>query len=151
MVVCEGSEAEKDQLTAESVASGELIALNQQKLPGCYLHRSAPHDVARTEHLTFVCTERQDDAGPNNNWMPPDEASAKLTPLFTGSMKGRTMYVVPFLMGPKGSRFSKVGVEITDSRYVVLSMRIMTRMGRSRSSISAHPTTSRAACTRWAT
>ncbi len=130
VVVCDGSEAEKDQLTAESVATGELIALNQQKLPGCYLHRSAPHDVARTEHLTFVCTERQDDAGPNNNWMPPNEARAKLTPLFTGSMTGRTMYVVPFLMGPKGSRFSKVGVEITDSRYVVLSMRIMTRMGR---------------------
>jgi phosphoenolpyruvate carboxykinase (GTP) len=130
IVVCDGSDAEKDRLTAESVAAGELIELNQQKLPGCYLHRSAPHDVARTEHLTFVCTERQDDAGPNNNWMPPAEARGKLAALFDGSMKGRTLYVVPFLMGPKGSRFSKVGVEITDSRYVVLSMRIMTRMGR---------------------
>jgi len=130
IAVCDGSDAEKDRLTAESVAAGELIELNQQKLPGCYLHRSAPHDVARTEHLTFVCTERQDDAGPNNNWMTPGEARAKLAALFDGSMKGRTMYVVPFLMGPKGSRFSKVGVEITDSRYVVLSMRIMTRMGR---------------------
>jgi GTP-dependent phosphoenolpyruvate carboxykinase len=108
----------------------ELIELNQQKLPGCYLHRSATHDVARTEHLTFVCTREQDDAGPNNNWMAPDDARAKLTPLFSGSMKGRTMYVVPFLMGPPGSRFSKVGVEITDSKYVVLSMRIMTRVGQ---------------------
>jgi phosphoenolpyruvate carboxykinase (GTP) len=129
IVVCDGSEAERDRITAESVAARELIELNQQKLPGCYLHRSAPHDVARTEHLTFICTERQDDAGPNNNWMPPGEARTKLAALFDGSMKGRTMYVVPFLMGPKGSRFSKVGVEITDSRYVVLNMRIMTRMG----------------------
>src|SRR6185312_3707906 len=129
IVVCDGSDAEKDRLTAESVAAGELIELNQQKLPGCYLHRSAPHDVARTEHLTFICTERQDDAGPNNNWMPPGEARTKLAALFDGSMKGRTMYVVPFLMGPKGSRFSKVGVEITDSKYVVLNMRIMTRVG----------------------
>ena len=128
--ICDGSEPEKNQLIAESVSTGELIELNQEKLPGCYLHRSAPHDVARTEHLTFVCTEHQDDAGPNNNWMAPGEAKAKLTPLFNGCMAGRTMYVVPFLMGPKGSRFSKVGVEITDSRYVVLSMRIMTRMGQ---------------------
>jgi phosphoenolpyruvate carboxykinase (GTP) len=129
ILVCDGSEAERDALIAESVATGELTALNQQKMPGCYLHRSASHDVARTEHLTFVCTSRKDDAGPNNNWMPPADAIAKLTPLFSGSMKGRTMYVVPFLMGPPGSRFSKVGVEITDSKYVVLSMRIMTRVG----------------------
>jgi phosphoenolpyruvate carboxykinase (GTP) len=99
-------------------------------MPGCYLHRSATHDVARTEHLTFISTEQQEDAGPNNNWMSPQDARAKLTPLFTGSMKGRTMFVVPFLMGPPGSRFSKVGVEITDSRYVVLNMRIMTRVGK---------------------
>jgi len=129
VLVCEGSEAERDQLVRESLASGELIELNQAKLPGCYLHRSAPHDVARTEHLTFVCTEREEDAGPNNNWMAPPEAKAKLTHLFTGAMSGRTMYVVPFLMGPPGSRFSKVGVEITDSKYVVLSMQIMTRAG----------------------
>jgi phosphoenolpyruvate carboxykinase (GTP) len=129
ILICDGSDTEKDALIAESVASGELIELNQQRMPGCYLHRSAPHDVARTEHLTYVCTSEKDDAGPNNNWMPPEAAFAKLTPLFTGSMKGRTMYVVPFLMGPVGSRFSKVGVEITDSKYVVLSMRIMTRMG----------------------
>jgi len=130
VVWCDGSEAERDRLIKECVATGELIALNQQKLPGCYLHRSAPHDVARTEHLTFVCTHQKDDAGPNNNWMPPKDARDKLTPLFRGAMKGRTMYVVPFLMGPPGSRFSKVGVEITDSKYVVLNMRIMTRVGR---------------------
>src|SRR5437870_5140428 len=130
ILICDGSEAEKDALISESLASGELIELNQQKMPGCYLHRSAPHDVARTEHLTYVCTEVKEDAGPNNNWMAPDDAIARLTPLFTGAMKGRTMYVVPFLMGPPGSRFSKVGVEITDSKYVVLSMRIMTRMGK---------------------
>ncbi len=129
ILFCDGSDSERDDLIKESLATGELIELNQQKMPGCYLHRSAPHDVARTEHLTFVCTSEKDDAGPNNNWMAPDEAMAKLTPLFAGSMKGRTMYVVPFLMGPPGSRFSKVGVEITDSKYVVLSMRIMTRVG----------------------
>ena len=130
ILFCDGSDSEKDELIQESLKSGELIELNQQKMPGCYLHRSAPHDVARTEHLTFVCTEVKEDAGPNNNWMAPADATAKLTPLFTGSMKGRTMYVVPFLMGPPGSRFSKVGVEITDSKYVVLSMRIMTRVGQ---------------------
>src|SRR5436190_5235921 len=129
VLVCDGSETEKDTLIQESLASGELIALNQQKMPGCYLHRSASHDVARTEHLTFVCASTKEESGPNNNWMPPAEAIAKLTPLFTGSMRGRTMYVVPFLMGPPGSRFSKVGVEITDSKYVVLNMRIMTRVG----------------------
>jgi phosphoenolpyruvate carboxykinase (GTP) len=130
VVWCTGSEAEKQQLIAECLKTGELIELNQEKLPGCYLHRSAAHDVARTEHLTFVCPSNKQDAGPNNNWMAPADAKAKLTPLFNGAMKGRTMYVVPFLMGPAGSRFSKVGVEITDSKYVVLSMRIMTRVGQ---------------------
>ena len=130
ILFCDGSEAERDELIEECLASGELIELNQQKMPGCYLHRSATHDVARTEHLTFVCTDVKEDAGPNNNWMNPAEAIAKLTPLFSGGMKGRTMYVVPFLMGPPGSRFSKVGVEITDSKYVVLSMRVMTRVGQ---------------------
>jgi len=130
VVWCDGSEAERDGLLKECVASGELIELNQQKLPGCYLHRSAAHDVARTEHLTFVCSKEKDDAGPNNNWMAPGEARDKLRPLFQGAMKGRTMYVVPFLMGPAGSKFSKVGVEITDSKYVVLNMRIMTRVGK---------------------
>ena len=130
VVYCDGSESERAQLVQASLASGELVELNQEKLPGCYLHRSAPHDVARTEHLTFVCTSRREDAGPNNNWMPPAEARAKLAPLFKGSMKGRTLYVVPFLMGPPGSRFAKVGVQITDSKYVALSMRIMTRVGQ---------------------
>ncbi len=130
VVFCDGSTGERDRLVAECLASGELIELNQQKLPGCYLHRSAPHDVARTEHLTFVSTSDKEDAGPTNNWMSPEDARARLTPLFKGSMKGRTMFVVPFLMGPPGSPYSKVGVEITDSRYVVLNMRIMTRIGQ---------------------
>src|SRR6187399_1783624 len=130
VVYCDGSEQEGQQLIQECLQTGELIELNQQKLPGCYLHRSAPHDVARTEHLTFISTKNKEDAGPNNNWMPPDYARMSLTSLFNGAMKGRTMYVVPFLMGPPGSRFSKVGVEITDSKYVVLNMRIMTRVGQ---------------------
>ncbi len=130
IVWCDGSEAERDRLTKECLATGELIELNQQKMPGCYLHRSAAHDVARTEHLTFVCTPEKLDAGPNNNWMAPADARAKLSALYQGCMKGRTLYVVPFLMGPPGSRFSKVGVEITDSKYVVLNMRIMTRVGK---------------------
>jgi phosphoenolpyruvate carboxykinase (GTP) len=130
IVYCDGSPEEGKRITEECVATGELIPLNQKKMPGCYLHRSASHDVARTEHLTFISTEKPEDAGPNNNWMSQTEARAKLTPLFKGAMKGRTMYVVPFLMGPPGSRFSKVGVEITDSKYVVLNMRIMTRVGK---------------------
>src|SRR5437867_6664640 len=108
ILICDGSEAEKDALISESLASGELIELNQQKLPGCYLHRSAPHDVARTEHLTFISTQTQGDAGPNNNWMSPADAGTKLVPLFRGAMKGRNMYVVSFLMVPTGSIFSKV-------------------------------------------
>ncbi len=127
---CDGSLEEKERLTAEAVARGILIPLNPEKRPGCYLHRSSPTDVARTEHLTFVCTRDKETAGPNNNWMSPAEAYGKLGKLFDGSMKGRTMYVVPYLMGPVGSPFSKVGVELTDSVYVVLNMRIMTRMGR---------------------
>jgi phosphoenolpyruvate carboxykinase (GTP) len=130
VLVCDGSEAERAQIVDECLATGELVELNQTRMPRCYLHRSAPHDVARTEHLTYVCTRIKDDSGPNNNWMEPAAAKAKLTPLFDGCMKGRTMFVVPFLMGPAGSEFSKVGVEITDSRYVVLSMRIMKRVGK---------------------
>ena len=130
VVWCDGSDDERARLTAEAVATGVLIPLNQEKLPGCYLHRSSPTDVARTEHLTFVCTDAKDDAGPNNNWLAPAAAKEKLAPLYRGAMRGRALYVVPFLMGPVGSQFSKVGVEITDSIYVVLNMRIMTRMGR---------------------
>jgi phosphoenolpyruvate carboxykinase (GTP) len=127
---CNGSEEERKQLTAEAVKTGVLIELNQEKLPGCYLHRSHPSDVARSEHLTFICSRRKDDCGPTNNWMAPGEAREKVGALFKGAMKGRTMYVVPFLMGPPGSEFSKAGIEITDSVYVALNMRIMTRMGR---------------------
>ncbi len=130
VVWCDGSEAEKKRLTEEAVAAGILIPLNQKKRPGCYLHRSNPNDVARVEHLTFICTPTEQEAGPTNHWMAPDEAYAKLGTLFQGAMRGRTMYVVPYVMGPLGSPFSKVGIEITDSIYVVLSMRIMTRMGK---------------------
>ena len=126
---CDGSEAEKRRLTAEALKSGEMLELNQTLLPGCYLHRTAANDVARTEHLTYICTSFQGDAGPTNNWMSPREAYHKARELFAGAMKGRTMYVVPFAMGPIGSPFSKIGIELTDSIYVVLNMRIMTRMG----------------------
>jgi phosphoenolpyruvate carboxykinase (GTP) len=111
-------------------AGGTLLPLNQDAYPGCHLHRSDPHDVARVEHLTFICTPTPDEAGPTNRWWAPDEAKATLRGLFAGCMRGRTLYVIPYLMGPVGSPFSRVGVEITDSPYVVASMRIMTRMGR---------------------
>jgi len=130
VVWCDGSEEEKSRLTEEAVRRGILIPLNQKKMPGCYLHRSNPNDVARVEHLTFICTQKKEEAGPTNNWMAPSEAYAKLTQLFQGSMKGRTLYVVPYVMGPIGSPYSKIGVELTDSIYVVLNMRIMTRMGK---------------------
>jgi phosphoenolpyruvate carboxykinase (GTP) len=127
---CDGSEAEYQGLIADMLSIGTLIELNQKEYPGCYLHRSDPSDVARTEHLTFVCTSKKEDAGPNNNWMLPAEAKEKVGKLFAGAMKGRTMYVVPYIMGPVTSPYSQIGVEITDSPYVAASMRIMTRMGR---------------------
>jgi phosphoenolpyruvate carboxykinase (GTP) len=130
VVWCDGSEAERARLTEEAVAKGILVPLDQDKRPGCYLHRSNPNDVARTENLTFICTPTKEEAGPTNNWMAPEEGYAKLRPMFDGSMKGRTMYVVPYLMGMPGSPLAKVGVELTDSIYVVLNMRIMTRMGQ---------------------
>jgi phosphoenolpyruvate carboxykinase (GTP) len=129
IVWCDGSEAERDRFTEEAVGSGVLIPLNAEKRPNCYLHRSNPNDVARTEDVTFVCTPTREGAGVTNNWMSPDEAYGKLRALFAGSMAGRTMYVIPYVMGPLGSPFAKVGVEITDSIYVALSMRMMTRMG----------------------
>ncbi len=129
IVWCDGSDAEKETLTAAAVKAGILIPLNQEKRPGCYYHRSDPNDVARVEQCTFICTETEDEAGPTNNWAAPAAMYEKLYGLARGSMKGRTMYVVPYLMGPPGSPLSKVGVELTDSIYVVLSMRIMTRMG----------------------
>jgi phosphoenolpyruvate carboxykinase (GTP) len=127
---CDGSEEEKEELTRIAFKSGDLIPLNQEKLPGCYLHRSALNDVARTENLTFVCTPTQEEAGPTNNWMAPAESYDKLSKIYAGSMRGRTLYVIPFLMGAPGSSFSKVGIQVTDSVYVVLNMRIMTRMGK---------------------
>jgi len=126
---CNGSEEEKKTLLKEAIRVGDFEELNQEKLPGCFLHRSDPNDVARTEHLTFICTRNQEDAGPTNHWMDPKEAYQKVGAVFEGSMKGRTMYVVPFIMGQAGSPFSKVGIELTDSVYVALNMRIMTRMG----------------------
>jgi phosphoenolpyruvate carboxykinase (GTP) len=130
VVWCEGSEAEDERLRSEMLADGTLIALNARTAPGCTLHRSHPSDVARTEHLTFICSRERDDAGPTNNWMAPDDAKKRIGRLFEGVMKGRTMYVVPYVMGPVGSPFSKPGIEVTDSRYVVANMRVMTRMGR---------------------
>jgi phosphoenolpyruvate carboxykinase (GTP) len=118
------------RLRGQLTAKGELRELNQKSFPSCVLYRSEPTDVARVEHLTFICTRSQDDAGPNNNWMDPAEAKAKMRALFRGSMQGRTLYVVPYCMGPLDSLFSRCGVEITDSAYVVLNMALMTRMGR---------------------
>ncbi len=130
VVWCDGSDAENQRLVAEMVEDKTLLPLHPREAPGSFLHRSHPSDVARTEHLTFICSRNREDAGPTNNWMAPDEAKAKVGALFDGVMKGRTMYVVPYVMGPLGSPFSKVGVEITDSRYVVANMRLMTRMGK---------------------
>ncbi len=130
IVWCDGSETENERLTDEMLRDGTYTFLNQKTFPRCYLHRSNPNDVARTENLTFICTQRKEDAGPTNNWMAPADAKAKVRPLFDGAMKGRTMYVVPYIMGPAKSPYSKIGVEITDSAYVVANMRIMSRMGK---------------------
>jgi len=130
VVWCDGSEAENRKLVDTMIEDRTLLRLDEKTAPGCTLHRSDPSDVARTEHLTFICSREKIDAGPTNNWMAPDDARDKIGPLFDGAMKGRTLYVVPYVMGPLGSPFSKVGIEVTDSPYVVANMRIMTRMGR---------------------
>ena len=126
---CDGSDGEYRELLRQMQATGDLLKLNAESFPGCYLHRSNPSDVARVEHLTFVCTDKQEDAGANNNWMAPVEARRKLDALFEGCMRGRTMYVVPYCMGPIDSPYSRCGVEITDSAYVAANMKLMTRMG----------------------
>jgi phosphoenolpyruvate carboxykinase (GTP) len=131
IVWIDGSEEEKERLTDEAVATGELTRLNQEKMPGCLYHRTATNDVARTEDLTYICTTLREDAGPMNNWMSPAEGYRRAGEIFKGAMRGRTMYVIPFSMGPVGSPFSKIGVELTDSIYVVLNMRIMTKVGSS--------------------
>ncbi len=129
IVWIDGSKEQLDALRQESVANGELIPLNQEKLPGCYYHHTAVNDVARVEDRTFICSKKKEDAGPTNNWCAPEEMYAKLTPMFDGVMTGRTMYVIPYSMGPIGSPLAKVGVELTDSIYVVLNMEVMTRIG----------------------
>ena len=130
IVWIDGSEEQLEELRREACATGEIYKLNQEKLPGCYLHRSDPTDVARVESRTFICCHEQEDAGPTNNWMDPQEMYAKLRALYDGSMQGRTMYVIPYSMGHVGSPFAKYGIEITDSIYVVLNMAIMTRVGK---------------------
>lgn len=129
IVWCTGSQEEKQQLDELLLSTGDYKKLNEETHPGCFLHLSDPQDVARVEHLTFICTEEKDDAGPNNHWMHPQKAHAKIDELFEGCMKNRTMYIIPYCMGPIDSPISRCGVEITDSAYVVQNMRLMTRMG----------------------
>ncbi|PYU36133.1 MAG: phosphoenolpyruvate carboxykinase (GTP) [Acidobacteria bacterium] len=130
VVWCGGSEAEAQQMVETLVAEGRTVRLNERTYPNCILHRSDPSDVARTEQVTFICSRRKEDAGPTNNWMAPEEAKQKVGALFDGAMAGRTMYVVPYLMGPADSSMTRVGVEVTDSPYVVVSMHIMARIGK---------------------
>ncbi len=130
IVYCDGSEAENRRILDEMLRGSDSVTLNEKTYPNCHLHRSSPNDVARTEHLTFICAPEKDDVGPTNNWMDPAAAKFKIGALLDGAMRGRTMYVVPYIMGPVNSPISKAGVEITDSPYVVANMRIMARMGK---------------------
>ena len=130
IVYCDGSEAENQRILAEMLRGGDSLKLNETTYPNCYLSRSSPNDVARTEHLTFICTPEKDDAGPTNNWMDPEGAKHKVGALLSNAMRGRTMYVIPYILGPVDSPLSKIGVEVTDSPYVVANMRIMSRMGK---------------------
>jgi phosphoenolpyruvate carboxykinase (GTP) len=130
VVFCDGSESENTAILGEMVAHEDTFRLNEKTYPNSYLHRSDPSDVARTEHLTFICSAKKSDVGPTNNWMDPQGAKFKIGKLLDGAMRGRTMYVVPYLMGPADSPISKIGVEVTDSPYVVANMRIMSRMGK---------------------
>ena len=130
IVWIDGTEEQAEALRAEACSTGEMIKLNQDLLPGCYLHRTAINDVARVEDRTFICTSKKEDAGNINNWMDPQECYAKLSKLYDGSMAGKTMYVIPYSMGIVGSDFAKIGIELTDSIYVVLNMAIMTRVGK---------------------
>ena len=129
VVLIDGSDEQLQSLREEALSTGEMTLMNQDEYPGCLYHRTLPNDVARVEDRTFICTKNEEDAGPTNNWCDPKEMYAKLTPMYDGVMKGRTMYVIPYSMGPIGSPLAKVGVELTDSIYVVLNMDIMTRMG----------------------
>ena len=129
VVWIDGSDEQLQALRDEALSTGEMIKMNQEEYPGCLYHRTLPNDVARVEDRTFICSKKEEDAGPTNNWCSPEEMYAKLTPMYDGVMKGRTMYVIPYSMGPIGSPLAKVGVELTDSIYVVLNMDIMTRMG----------------------
>ncbi|HEV7512669.1 MAG TPA: phosphoenolpyruvate carboxykinase (GTP) [Candidatus Acidoferrum sp.] len=130
IVYCDGSEAENKRILAEMLRGGDSLKLNENTYPNCYLSRSSPNDVARTEHLTFICTPEKDEAGPTNNWMDPEGAKNKVGALLSNAMRGRTMYVIPYMLGPVDSPLSRIGVEVTDSPYVVANMRIMSRMGK---------------------